>query len=188
MESPVTGIVFDLKPTTEGYVAQSSEPIMKIVLFDDLEADIELPSNKIGFVKVGMPVDISIDSFPSTDFGVLQGKIKSIGSDALVPSQADQRPEYRFPAVVQLDNQKLKLKNGKSLPLQVGSTTVMTLASGATIKLRKVSYIKLILTISLSNRVDAIKDNANLLFDHNGVKFYKIPVDELKNYCNSNPT
>lgn len=151
LESPVTGIVFDLKPTTEGYVAQSSEPIMKIVPFDDLEADIEIPSNKIGFVKVGMPVDISIDSFPSTDFGVLQGKIKSIGSDALVPSQADQRPEYRFPAVVQLDNQKLKLKNGKSLPLQVGMSLT------ANIKLRKVSYIKLILR-GLSNRVDAIKE------------------------------
>ena len=49
LKSPVSGIVFDLKPTTEGYVAQSSEPIMKIVPFDDLEADIEIPSNKIGF-------------------------------------------------------------------------------------------------------------------------------------------
>jgi len=150
LESPVTGIVFDLKPTTEGYVAQSSEPIMKIVPFDDLEADIEIPSNKIGFVKVGMPVDISIDSFPSTDFGVLKGTIKSIGSDALVPSQIEQRPEYRFPAVVQLDNQKLKLKNGKSLPLQVG------MSLSANIKLRKVSYIKLLLR-GLSNRVDSIQ-------------------------------
>ena len=31
---------------------------------------------KIGFVKVGMPVEISIDSFPSSDFGVLEGKVK----------------------------------------------------------------------------------------------------------------
>ena len=78
LKAPVSGIIFDLKPTTEGYVAQSSEPIMKIVPFDDLEADIEIPSNKIGFVKVGMPVEINIDSFPSSDFGVLNGKIKSI--------------------------------------------------------------------------------------------------------------
>ena len=52
LKSPVSGIVFDLKPTTEGYVAQSSEPIMKIVPFDELEADIEIPSNKIGFVLI----------------------------------------------------------------------------------------------------------------------------------------
>ena len=151
LESPVSGIVFDLKPTTEGYVAQSSEPIMKIVPFDDLEADIEIPSSKIGFVKEGMPVEISIDSFPSTDFGVLNGTIKSIGSDALVPSQIDQRPDYRFPAVVQLDEQKLKIKNGKSLPLQVG------MSLSANIKLRKVSYLQLLFR-GLSNRVDAIKE------------------------------
>ena len=83
LKSPVAGIVFDLKPTTEGYVAQSSEPIMKIVPYDDLEADIEIPSNKIGFVKVGMPVEISIDSYPASDFGSLKGKIESIGSDVL---------------------------------------------------------------------------------------------------------
>ena len=100
--SPVSGIVFDLKPTTEGYVAQSSEPIMKIVPFDDLEADIEIPSNKIGFVKVGMPVEISIDSFPSSDFGVLKGNVKRIGSDALAPSQLEQRTEYKYPATIEL--------------------------------------------------------------------------------------
>ena len=37
---------------------------MKIVPFDNLEADVKIPSKKIGFVKIGMPVDISIDSFP----------------------------------------------------------------------------------------------------------------------------
>ncbi|MFL0733095.1 MAG: HlyD family secretion protein, partial [Prochlorococcus sp.] len=75
LRSPVDGIVFDLKPTTPGFVAQSSEPILKIVPFNELEADVEIPSNKIGFVQVGMPVDISIDSFPATDFGVLEGKV-----------------------------------------------------------------------------------------------------------------
>ena len=151
LKAPVSGIIFDLKPTTEGYVAQSSEPIMKIVPFNDLEADIEIPSNKIGFVKVGMPVEINIDSFPSSDFGVLNGKIKSIGSDALVPSQLEQRPDYRYPAIVELDTQKLELKNGKSLPLQVG----MSLSTN--IKLRKVSYLKLLLG-GFSRKVDSLKN------------------------------
>ena len=151
LKAPVSGIIFDLKPTTEGYVAQSSEPIMKIVPFDDLEADIEIPSNKIGFVKVGMPVEINIDSFPSSDFGVLNGNIKSIGSDALVPSQLEQRPDYRYPAIVELDTQKLELKDGKSLPLQVG----MSLSTN--IKLRKVSYLKLLLG-GFSRKVDSLKN------------------------------
>ena len=83
LRAPVEGLIFDLKPTSSGFVAQSSEPIMKIVPFNNLEADIKIPSNKIGFVKLGMPVEISIDSFPANDFGSLKGEIESIGSDVL---------------------------------------------------------------------------------------------------------
>ena len=139
LRSPVDGVVFDLKPTTPGFVAQSSEPVLKIVPFNNLEADVEIPSNKIGFVREGMSVDISIDSFPATDFGVLEGKVTSIGSDALPPDQQEQRQEYRFPATIQLDSQQLKLKNGTTLPLQVGMSLT------ANIKLRSVSYLQLLL-------------------------------------------
>jgi len=150
LKSPVAGIVFDLKPTTEGYVAQSSEPIMKIVPFNDLEADIEIPSNKIGFVKVGMPVEINIDSFPSSDFGVLEGNVKKIGSDALPPSQIDQRTEYKYPATIELQEQIFKLQNGSSLPLQVG------MSLSANIKLRKVSYLQLLFS-TFEKKTDALK-------------------------------
>ena len=63
--------------------AQGTETVMKIVPYDTLQAKVEIPNNQIGFVKVGMPADLSIDSFPATDFGVLEGEVKSIGSDAL---------------------------------------------------------------------------------------------------------
>ena len=145
LRSPVDGVVFDLKPTTPGFVAQSSEPVLKIVPFNNLEADVEIPSNKIGFVREGMSVDISIDSFPATDFGVLEGKVTSIGSDALPPDQQKQRQEYRFPATIQLDSQQLKLKNGTTLPLQVGMSLT------ANIKLRSVSYLQLLLGQFQSN-------------------------------------
>ena len=81
---------------------------------------------------------------------MLNGTIKSIGSDALVPSQSEQRPEYRFPAVVQLDEQKLNLSNGESLALQVG------MSLQANIKLRKVSYLKLLLG-GLTQKIDSLK-------------------------------
>ena len=86
LRSPVDGIVFDLQPKGEGYVARGTETVMKIVPYDRLEANVEIPSRQIGFVSVGMPADLSIDSFPATDFGVLQGTVKSIGSDALLKS------------------------------------------------------------------------------------------------------
>ena len=46
LRSPVDGIVFDLKPRGEGYVAQSTETVMKIVPYDNLEARVEVPAVK----------------------------------------------------------------------------------------------------------------------------------------------
>ena len=151
LRSPVDGVVFDLKPRGEGYVARGTETVMKIVPYDTLEAKVEIPSDQIGFVRVGMPADLSIDSFPATDFGVLEGTVKSIGSDALPPSRQDNRPEYRFPAMIKLDSQQLSLKGGKQLPLQVG----MSLSSN--IKLRKVSYLQLLLG-TFQDKVDSLRE------------------------------
>ena len=150
LRSPVDGIVFDLQPRGKGYAAQRTETVMKIVPYDTLQAKVEIPSSQIGFVRVGMPADLSIDSFPATDFGVLEGEVKSIGSDALPPSQQNNRSEYRYPAMVQLSSQQLKLKGGEQLPLQVG----MSLTSN--IKLRKVSYLQLLLG-TFEDKVDSLR-------------------------------
>ena len=149
LRSPVDGVVFDLKPTSRGFTAQSTQTVMKVVPTGSLEAKVEVPSNKIGFVQVppGCPekrdacmnADISIDSFPSSDFGVLKGKVTRIGSDALEPDPQEQRQELSFPVTIELDDQQLKLKTGASLPLQVGMSLT------ANIKLRKVSYLQLLL-------------------------------------------
>jgi HlyD family secretion protein len=139
LRSPVDGIVFDLKAKSPGYAAQGTETVMKVVPFNALEAKVEIPSGDIGFVRQGMPVDISIDSFPATDFGVLEGTVRQLGSDALPPDPAKQQQDYRFPALIQLTNQQLKLKSGQLLPLQVGMSLT------ANIKLRKVSYLQMLL-------------------------------------------
>ena len=151
IRTPVDGVVFDLQPRGEGYVAQGTETVMKIVPRNTLEAKVEIPSKQIGFVKVGMSADISIDSFPATDFGVINGNVKSIGSDALPPSQLDNRPDYRYPAMIKISSQSLELNNGISLPLQVG----MSLTSN--IKLRKVSYLQLLLG-SFQDKVDSLRE------------------------------
>lgn len=149
IRSPVNGLIFELKPTTPGFVAQSSEPVMKVVPYDKLEARVEIDSSDIGFVSVGKPVDISIDSFPATDFGVLQGTVRRIGSDALPPDQLKQT--YRFPAAIRLNSQQMKLKGGgQPLRLQVGMSLT------ANIKLRKVSYLQLLLT-GFKDKADSLR-------------------------------
>ena len=147
--SPIKGKVFDLKPQESGYVAQSSEPIMKIVPLNKLRAKIEIDSRSIGFVKVGQKADLSIDSFPASDFGVISGEINRIGSDALAPEPSLNKG-YRFPANVELEEQFLKLKNGDELPLQPGMSLT------ANIKLRKVSYLQLLLGV-FQDKTDSLR-------------------------------
>ena len=52
LRSPVDGLIFDLKPTSIGFTAQSTQTVMKVVPFGSLEAKVEVPSNKIGFVTI----------------------------------------------------------------------------------------------------------------------------------------
>ena len=149
IRSPVNGVVFDLKPTTSGYAAQMTDNILKVVPLGELEARVEIPSKDIGFVSEGMDVDISIDSFPASDFGVIKGKVSRIGSDAL---QTEQNSSFAtFPASVKLDNQKLLLKDKTSLDLKVG------MSLNANVKLRKVSYLQLLLT-TFKNKTDSLKE------------------------------
>jgi len=139
IRSPVDGVVFELKPTATGFVAQGSEPVMTIVPIDTLEARVEVPSDKIGFIYQGQSSDLSIDSYSANDFGILEGVVRKIGSDALPPDPATGQAFYRFPVDIQLKSQTLVLKDGQTLPLQVG------MSLSANIKLRKVSYLQLIL-------------------------------------------
>lgn len=149
LQSPVDGVVFDLQPTSSGFTAQSTQTVMKVVPHGSLEAKVDVPSNSIGFVQLPpgcpenfatcMKADISIDSYPSSDFGVIEGKVTRIGSDALPPDPQEQREQLSFPVTVQLDQQFLQLQSGVKLPLQVGMSLT------ANIKLRKVSYLQLLL-------------------------------------------
>ena len=151
IRSPVEGIVFDLKPTASGFVARGSEPVMTIVPIDTLEARVEVPSSKIGFIHNGQSTDLSVDSYRATDFGVLKGVVRKIGSDALPPDPSTGLAGYRFPVDIQLKSQSLVLKDGQSLPLQVGMSLT------ANIKLRKVSYLQLLMG-GLRDRTESLRE------------------------------
>jgi HlyD family secretion protein len=134
VQSPADGIVFDLKPKAPGFVANPSEPILKIVPSDNLVAKVYITNRDIGFVQPGMPVDVRVDSFPFSEFGDIKGTLTWIGSDALPPTQV--RNFYSFPAKVKLNTQTLKspksrlaLQSGMSLSVNIKTRqrTVMSI-------------------------------------------------------------
>ena len=150
IRSPVDGIVFDLGKEYAGSSIEPGRAIMKIVPPDSLVGKVEVPSDKIGFVRKGMSADVSIDSFPATDFGIIHGHVKQVGSDALPPDPSQNKPSYTFPATVLLDSQVLRLKNGNFANLASG------MSIKANIRLRRVSYLSLIMQ-SLGDKVDSVR-------------------------------
>jgi HlyD family secretion protein len=117
LRAPIDGIVFDIQAKGPGFVANTSEPILKIVPGQGLVAEVYITNQDIGFVDEGMPVDVRIDSFPFSEFGDVKGTVKNIGSDALPPDEIYNY--YRFPTAIELDSQYIEVK-GKQVPLQSG--------------------------------------------------------------------
>ena len=104
VRAPIDGKVFDAKVSPQT-VVNGDQTVLKLVPANRLQAKVEISDSDIGFVKVGMPVNVSVDSFPSGEFGYIQGTLIKLGSDALPPDQRS--PQYRFPATVSLKNKLL---------------------------------------------------------------------------------
>ena len=117
IRSPVRGVVFDLKPSSPGFVVNSEVPVLKVVPTDRLVARIFVSNSDIGFVRPGQTVQVRVDAFPYNEFGELVGKILSIGSDVLAPD--DNYKFFRFPVTVALDQNVLNYK-GRRLALRAG--------------------------------------------------------------------
>ena len=112
LRSPVDGVVFDLKPKSPGYSAQSTETVMKIVPFNALEAKVEVPSSAISVCSQGMKADLSIDSFPAIDFGVVEGKVIQVIDQMPGTNPGSRNEIIASPPQIKLANQQLNLKNG----------------------------------------------------------------------------
>ena len=146
LTAPVAGTVFNLKANRPGYVANSTEPMMEIVPQDALVARVFISNADIGFVKIGQKVDVRIDAYSFSEFGDVEGTLKSIATDALPPDQ--EFPYYRFPAEVELDSQEF-VADGVALGLRSG------MSLNANIKLRKRRVITF-LTDLFKRKADAV--------------------------------
>ncbi|MBW4592084.1 MAG: HlyD family efflux transporter periplasmic adaptor subunit [Brasilonema angustatum HA4187-MV1] len=147
LRAPSDGIVFDLKAKSPGFVASSSQPVLKIVPDEALTAKVFLTNKDIGFVRKGMKVNIRIDSFPFSEFGDIKGELVWIGSDALPPEQV--RPYESFPAKIRLDKQFLRINN-QELPLQSG------MSISANIKVRNRTVMSIFSNL-FTKQVDSLK-------------------------------
>ena len=109
--SPVKGKVFNLISVSQGFAANQGETLLKIVPSGDTEAKIFLKNSDIGFVKTNMKANIRVDAYPFTQFGSINGILKSIGDEVIRSNEQNQNS--LFPAYVSLEKQYLEKNNQK---------------------------------------------------------------------------
>jgi hemolysin D len=140
VRAPIDGKVFDAKLARYA-VINADQTVLKLVPANRLQANVEISDADIGFIRLGQPASVSVDSFPSGEFGYINGTVSIIGSDVLPPDGRSQ--QYRFPAVISLKQQQV-LSGRQQLNLQsgMGVTANIKLRSRPVITLLSDMFIK----------------------------------------------
>jgi hemolysin D len=85
LTAPVLGMVQQLAVHTVGGVVTPAQTLMVIVPSDSrLEIEAMVSNHDIGFVHAGDEVEIKVDTFDFTRYGLLHGQVLSISSDSIV--------------------------------------------------------------------------------------------------------
>jgi len=88
LHAPVDGIVHQLAVHTVGGVVTPADPVMNIVPDGSpLEVEAWVLNKDIGFVEVGQEVEIKVESFPVTRYGLLKGEVRRLSADAVADEQ-----------------------------------------------------------------------------------------------------
>jgi hemolysin D len=94
LRAPVAGTVEQLSIHTIGGVVQPAQTLMVVVPDDSkLEVEAMLPNRDAGFVHAGQPVELKIEAFTYTRYGLLHGEVRTVSRDALSNERDAPDPE-----------------------------------------------------------------------------------------------
>ena len=74
VKAPITGKVFDIRVSPQT-VVNADQEVLRLIPANRLQAKVSISDRDIGFVRVGLPVNVSVDSFPSGEFGYISGTL-----------------------------------------------------------------------------------------------------------------
>lgn len=90
MVAPADGVVLEIAKFSVGSVIREAEQMFTLVpLGADLEAEVQIDSVDIGFIKAGMPAHIKVDAFTFMKHGMLEGKVRTVSQDSFKRDTAD---------------------------------------------------------------------------------------------------
>jgi hemolysin D len=124
LASPVDGTVQQLSVHTVGGVVTPAQTLLAVVPAESrLEIEAMVSNRDIGFVHVGQDVEIKIDTFNFTRYGLIHGKVISVSRDAIAidrqqerpgeppsrPSNANAGQELNYAARISLDRTRMQI-------------------------------------------------------------------------------
>jgi HlyD family secretion protein len=119
MSSPIDAVVLDIAKLSQGSVVQAAEKLFVLVpLGAELEAEVQIDSLDVGYVKTGDAVHVKFDAFPFQKHSTLDGELRTISEDAFRNEQGGSGMDAYYKARVRLKTLRLKRmpENAKLLP------------------------------------------------------------------------
>ncbi len=133
LRAPVSGVVQQLDIHTEGGVVTPAQQLMVIVPIQaGLEVEAMVANKDIGFIKVGQQVEVKIDAFSFTKYGVIDAVLTHLSNDAI----ANKELGLVYKAQIQLDKLTIQVE-GKKVRLSPGMSVAAEIKTG---KRRMIEY------------------------------------------------
>ena len=148
LTAPVDGTVQQLAVHTIGGVVKAADPLMVIVPDNSqLVVEAYVLNKDIGFVEVGQPVAIKIESFPFTKYGLIDGEVVNLSADAV----ANESLGLVYTMQASMKRSSISV-NQKEVPLSPGMTAT------AEIKIGDRAAIEFFLAPLLKSRQEVFKE------------------------------
>jgi len=126
LTAPIDGVVQQLAVHTVGGVVTPAQQLLVVVPKEhQLEVEAWVENKDIGFVKKGQPVEIKVESFPFTIYGIIQGRVVSVSDDA-VPQE---KVGLIYAARVSLDRSTMQVE-GREMRLSPGMGVTAEIKTG----------------------------------------------------------
>lgn len=118
VRSPVDGTVDQFSGVYRGSSVQAGQSLAVISPDSTLCLEVYVTPRNIGFMSVGMPVNVQVESFNYNEWGMIPGKVKDISSDFLTDNQGNSFYKVKC----EMERDYLKLKSGRVGKLKKGMT------------------------------------------------------------------
>ena len=148
LRAPVDGTVQQLAVHTVGGVVRTAEPLMVVVPHGvALEVEAHVLNRDIGFVEVGQPVEVKVEAFPFTRYGLIDGEVVHLSADAVL----DENLGPVYPMKVRLAEERIRVGD-RWVDLAPGMTVA------AEVKTGKRRAIEFFLSPLLRYRSEALRE------------------------------